>query len=551
MIRILFFILIFTTGAWAHAWTYTEYPELRSVDRAVPAPVPRLKSISLRPLRAPDAPTHRGWKVEQVYVSPGLEHRIFVKENVGLSSRKPLGSWLKLARGYVLHIPHRGKIVAYYTEGFTALERTEIQKSVIVAKSAHLMWSALIAPARAELAAPDGPESTVPAADCAGDISQSRACLLERARQNPRPATRAARSKNSASVAGPDYWSCAGQMLDGAWEATVGSVIGAAEYVWSWFKDPGEAWSETSKSFEESIDFVLNFRERIAESVEGFMELDPEIRDELICNLLGQIGTAGLMTAAISWTGVGAAAGTARVVEMVKSFIGKVKPAMRGLSALSKLKGSVDLRADNVRKYLRSLVRGEADPSKVRVIDAAAESHPSLVPRILDNMECLPGKNAVDRSISVKSANAGPSCGGIDDVLISALERSDGKSPRFERAMAEVIDLSDTPRPRYTVNDRRHGDNADGNPAASRLPPNAMELYRQSVPYRDGSGRINWWSVEKRGNRCVYHRFQGTNNEVHWNGSTESTHAGGLTTKMSDVPESIKSVLSTFAQCRN
>lgn len=549
----LFFVLAAALPAVAAtSWSYTDYPELRAADRKTPAPRPRLAGVPLKPLRAPHAATHRGWRVEQVYVSPALDRRVFVKENVKLSSRRPIGAWLKIARGHVYHLEHRGRIVAYYAEGLTPLERTELQKSLAPGARASAGWTAFVPPARAELADPGGGETIGPAVapagggPCTGDISRDRDCLLEHARRHPRPAGGGARL--NARSGGASYWSCAGSMLDGAWEATVGSVVGAAQYVWSWFRDPGEAWSETAKSFEESVDFVLNFRERIAESIEGFMDLDPEIRDELVCSLLGQIGAAGLMTAAISWTGVGAAAGTARVVEMIKSFIGRVKPAMRGLAALSKLKGRIDLRADNVRQYLRELVRGEVDSGKIDLVNKAAERHPDLVPQLLDNLTC--GADAA----TLRAARRTPtgSCGGgLDNVLLAALENSDGQSKRFERAMGEIIDVSDTPRPRYTVNDGRHGPQADGNPAASQLPANARDLFEQSVPYPDGGGRLSWWAVEKRGSRCVYHRFQGTNGEVHWNGSTEPTHDGGLVTRPGDVPESVKAVLSTYAQCRN
>ena len=45
---------------------------------------------------------------------------------------------------------------------------------------------------------------------------------------------------------------------------------------------------------------------------------------------------------------------------------------------------------------------------------------------------------------------------------------------------------------------------------------NSKDLFSNSVPDQQGK---NWWAKDADGN---YHRFSGTESEVHWNGSTNT-----------------------------
>lgn len=135
-----------------------------------------------------------------------------------------------------------------------------------------------------------------------------------------------------------------------------------------------------------------------------------------------------------------------------------------------------------------------------------------------------------------------PGAQAILEAAIEATNTYEKPQMDLEVAIEATVALCASPVPVYTVNEDRHGKGANGNPAASKLPTNAEELFHHSLPVVDGRGRISWWSAELMNRDCVYHRFQGANNEVHWNGSTRATHAGGLVTKMKDVPVSMREI---------
>ena len=138
----------------------------------------------------------------------------------------------------------------------------------------------------------------------------------------------------------------------------------------------------------------------------------------------------------------------------------------------------------------------------------------------------------------------------IEAILDVAYTNRDPHDDDFESAWLLTSALADEIRPVYTVNEARHGRNATGNPAASKLPANAESLYGETLPFRDGSGRITWWAVENRDERCVYHRYQGTNGEVHWNGASRRL-GGGMMIRMGDIPRTVRTLLSAYARCRN
>lgn len=122
--------------------------------------------------------------------------------------------------------------------------------------------------------------------------------------------------------------------------------------------------------------------------------------------------------------------------------------------------------------------------------------------------------------------------------------------PEFEAAWLLTADLVNTPRPRYTISEDRHGERAKGNPMASRLPRNARDLYEDSLPFVDGRERVSWWAAETGADdRCVFHRYQGANDEVHWNGATKRL-GGSLAIQMGDVPRPLRLLLSAYRGCR-
>ena len=61
----------------------------------------------------------------------------------------------------------------------------------------------------------------------------------------------------------------------------------------------------------------------------------------------------------------------------------------------------------------------------------------------------------------------------------------------------------------------KHHQNARGN--ISNEPPNAKEMFQKSV--KDPKNSNTRWYRDKNGD---FHRFQGSNNKYHWNGSTNT-----------------------------
>lgn len=138
----------------------------------------------------------------------------------------------------------------------------------------------------------------------------------------------------------------------------------------------------------------------------------------------------------------------------------------------------------------------------------------------------------------------------VTEVLDLAAERRDPHDDDFEPAYLQISELAGEVRPRYTVNEDRHGERATGNPMASKLPTNAEALFYETLPVMDGRGRISWWAVEARDEKCVYHRYQGANGEVHWNGASQRM-GGGLAIRMGDVPRAMRTLLSSYGRCSN
>lgn len=84
----------------------------------------------------------------------------------------------------------------------------------------------------------------------------------------------------------------------------------------------------------------------------------------------------------------------------------------------------------------------------------------------------------------------------------------------------------------YYKSNPKHHQNAKGK--ASKEPENAEKMFYRSVrDPRKGHEHTRWYK-DKNG---VFHRFMGSNNEYHWNGSTDTG------TRIEDVPSEIRKTL--------
>ena len=95
----------------------------------------------------------------------------------------------------------------------------------------------------------------------------------------------------------------------------------------------------------------------------------------------------------------------------------------------------------------------------------------------------------------------------------------------------------DGPKDRYVVNPK-HVNLRSG--ASSHLPDNAEALYRHAIPSVAQNGRVTWWARDKDG---TYHRFQGSNGETHWNGSSKPVVSNSMTSEgisPREIPQFVK-----------
>ena len=98
------------------------------------------------------------------------------------------------------------------------------------------------------------------------------------------------------------------------------------------------------------------------------------------------------------------------------------------------------------------------------------------------------------------------------------------KKPKLVPGRHDKLDANGKPNPNYRM---RPGDSPEA-------PSNVKELFDKAVPDQNGK---NWWARDNDGN---YHRFSGTEQEVHWNGSTNT----GKGIEIDKIPDYVKDRLN-------
>ncbi len=72
------------------------------------------------------------------------------------------------------------------------------------------------------------------------------------------------------------------------------------------------------------------------------------------------------------------------------------------------------------------------------------------------------------------------------------------------------------------------------------LPTNQTELFENSIPFEHPYGSVTRWAIEDG----VFHRFQGSNEVYHWNGSTNGVTRDGISRVITDVPVEIRQIVT-------
>ncbi len=92
----------------------------------------------------------------------------------------------------------------------------------------------------------------------------------------------------------------------------------------------------------------------------------------------------------------------------------------------------------------------------------------------------------------------------------------------------------------YVINPQHVPNSGEYKSNKSVLPENHQELWK-GKSYKDSEG--NWWSVEGKGKKAIFHRFQEDNNgNYHWNGSTNGKTKSGdsYPININNVPNELK-----------
>ncbi len=366
------FLFFISTAEAKVDWQYKAFPYLQKnvPEKRNELEVLKVGKTSLRALMSRQSGTHVRWGVEQIYLSKNLKKKVFVKYHVSLSSAAPIGGWLRLKKGQVLHLRKGKSVVAYMAQGFNNRELYELQMQ-LQDKPRVSEWNPFINCAHAEVVtSPDGSvyydteqntASAAPAASAASSSWLSRAgsislCVgaetLEGAKESARQLWENASLGGLASgaqAAASAAWQAvpSREEIRSGWNATT-------EFVSSAWHEPEQAWNDVVDGFDRSIDAIARIAEKIAASVEGFFDLSEEIQNRIICDGVSYFAATGALSVVMSMTGAGAAVAVARLTSTALLYANRIKPIIHVLRVLN----ASDLDSGEKMQHVEALLKG-------------------------------------------------------------------------------------------------------------------------------------------------------------------------------------------------
>lgn len=370
--------------AMAGSWKYEAFPELRPGYKVkLPLKI-QLPSETLNATMNPKSGTHPLFGIDQMYISKKFSRRVLIKQDVKVSHSKIINRWMFLKdNAQVYHYRSGSSLVAIYAQNFNERELKAIEKQFVpisqrhqfkMGSSASLMPLKLIPSlvdcAFAELATGGGGSgggsiggaasrggAAAAAMSGAHDGAEADAgegmvrCLANKSKnhligQAQEVGTLAASAYDSTAEALKYAYDNPMQaaentagFLYGIGESVVSGVYTGAKATFNFGRrvvtEPEQVWDDINASIDRMEEFGRKVYAQLEEAIDGFNDLDPAVRNRLICEFGGMLIAEGLVGVVLGLTGAGATVAVAKLARTLNNFKNKVQtllPAFRALS---------------------------------------------------------------------------------------------------------------------------------------------------------------------------------------------------------------------------
>ncbi len=159
-------------------------------------------------------------------------------------------------------------------------------------------------------------------------------------------------------------FACLEGVVAGIGDSTVGAVkdsLGMIHKVIVGLSDPQAALSDLGKKWEKVKSFLKNVQDEVAKMVDGIIALPGEAKAQILCNVIGSLGTDALITALTE------GAGAAKLVVTIKSYTQKLTKLHRLASLLKRGFNGLDNLFKN-GNFIKRLVKGNVPDEEIEFL---------------------------------------------------------------------------------------------------------------------------------------------------------------------------------------
>jgi hypothetical protein len=352
----------------------------------------------------PKMGTHYLLGIDQLYVSKNLKKKILVKQDVMPSSQKVLKNWVKLSSGSVYHYIKNKKVVAIYVEGYSDRALGEIEKQFVSLKqrkfgqllnvnhSSTLAFNLLFFKcAYAEVGTSRASENL----ELQGLYDEQETLEADRALRIRQYQESLANCllRQTGSGFGSMGRSAAGSLGTaartlredplGAAQTTGRFLYGAVETAYNTYSrvmnplgpavdycinnnclDMGQVWSDAGDAVDSMYQLGGHLNSQLSNAVDGFSQLEPVVRNQLICEIGGQLIAEFGVAAVLTYFG-GAAVASPRMALVLGRIEQKLQRGLVALSALGRSGFSVDDQQRLVTEFISNQISEEQLLSRI------------------------------------------------------------------------------------------------------------------------------------------------------------------------------------------